>query len=88
MAKYKDTLPETIGVEEGNSGGGVKPSNPQTIQTAGEAKEFVKQRYQVPKEDNKIFVTSDCNVFYQADEMSARAHQSKQNLKLFEILWD
>jgi hypothetical protein len=89
MAKEekKDTVPGTIGVVIGNSGGGVKPSIPLTIESELEAYDFVKQRYQVPKGDKVVFVTSDCSVFYQAEENSARSHQAKQNLKLFEIKW-
>ena len=87
----KETVPGTIGVGTVNGGGGqVKAaSNPITkIEDQQTAKEFAKSRYEIPKGDKVTFVTSDCNVFYQANESSARVHARQQNLKLFEITWD
>jgi hypothetical protein len=94
MAKEEnDTVPGTIGVGKVKGGGDqVKavpnPIKPKAIEDEKTAREFVKARYKVPKEDKKTYVTSDCNVFYEASEGSAKTHARKNNLKLFEITWD
>ena len=90
MAK-EETVPGTIGVGNGKGGGSqvkLVPSPITSIHDEATAREFVKAHYKVPNGDKKTFVTSDCNVFYQKNEGSARSHASKQKLKLFEITWD
>jgi len=90
MAK-EETVPGTIGVGNGKGGGSqvkLVPSPITSIQDEATAREFVKSKYKVPDGDKMTFVTSDCNVFYQVNEGSARTHASRQNLKLFVIKWD
>lgn len=55
------------------------------VESVDEAMKLFKKTYQLPKGDEIAYVTQDGNVFYAANESSARAHAKQKGIKLYTV---
>lgn len=59
---------------------------PSEVQSEEDAVNLVLLKYQVPDNVKIVYVTEDCNVFF--NEGTAGTHANQNKLKLFRIRWD
>jgi hypothetical protein len=86
-----DELARLVAEEEAAKVAAVKPSEPLTIESAEEAVQLVKSKYNVPAGVRAVHVCSDKNVFYDRNQAMVHVNQynreAKDPIKLFTISW-